>query len=220
MKFTPSRLTIGGITAACIMGLTAAVLPLSQVWVTEARNEGLEVEARLQSIRRILALLVDAETGQRGYVITGKGKFLEPCHAAMATLPGELAQLPGRYSSVTPAEIALLDELLHNARARLAGLSETVHLRRHQGFDAVASINSTGEGKDHTVAVRRAAEELTRIEGHERSELEKELQSKIRSAIAFSVGSTMLTLPAGRRNCGRERRFPRCPAAGDRRTGR
>jgi CHASE3 domain sensor protein len=38
-------------------------------------------------------------------------------------------------------------------------LSATVHLRRHEGLDAVASIISTGEGKDHTAAVRRAAED-------------------------------------------------------------
>jgi diguanylate cyclase (GGDEF)-like protein len=194
MKFTPSRVKIGGIAAACIMCLTAAVPPLSLAWVTEVRNEGLQVEARLLGIRRVLALLIDAETGQRGYVITGKEAFLQPYHAAMATLPGELAQLPARYTRATPQEQQLLDELLQNAEARLAGLTETVHLRRLKGFEAVEPIISTGEGRHHTDAVRHAVDELTRIEGQQHATLEEDLQSKIRSAILFSLVSTVLTL--------------------------
>ena len=68
-----------------IVGLSAAQ-PRSYGWITHT----LQVE---NQVRTVLSRLVDAETGQRGYLITGREDYLEPYNAAAAHLDGDLATL-------------------------------------------------------------------------------------------------------------------------------
>ncbi|MDR7333126.1 diguanylate cyclase [Roseateles asaccharophilus] len=193
MNLSFSRLKFGGIAVAVIMLLTAAVPPLSLVWVTEVRDASLRVEDRLQALRQVQELLIDAETGQRGYVITGIEEFLQPYHAAIATLPSALDQLPARFTDPSAREQELLRSLLSNARERLAGLTQNVQLRRTSGFAAVQTIISTAEGKHHSDAVRVAVAELSGLQEALRATLAEDLQSKIRSAILFSLVSTLIS---------------------------
>src|SRR5689334_20613630 len=104
MKYLKTRLKIVGLAAAAVMCVTAIVPPLGFMWVEAARDERGVVEEQLQSLRRIESLLVDAETGQRGYVITGKEAFLEPYLVAVGALPTEFAQLSRRYESESAQE--------------------------------------------------------------------------------------------------------------------
>ena len=46
----------------------------------------------IDTLQTLLATLIDAETGQRGYLITGTESFLEPYAAAQVALPGVLAK--------------------------------------------------------------------------------------------------------------------------------
>lgn len=193
MNLTSSRIRYGGIAVAVVMLLTAAVPPLSLVWVTEVRDAGLRVETRLQGLRRAEELLIDAETGQRGYVITGIEEFLQPYNAAISALPDVLDRLPARFPDASPRERELVQSLLTNARERLTGLHRTVQLRRTGGFEAVQPIISTAEGKHHSDAVRAAVAELSELQEQQRAALADDLQGKIRSAILFSIASTVLT---------------------------
>jgi diguanylate cyclase (GGDEF)-like protein len=194
MNLSSSRIKHGGIAVAVVLFLTAAVPPLSLVWVTEVHDTGLRVEARLQALRHAQELLVDAETGQRGYVITGKEEFLQPYHAAIAALPGVLDELPARFPKPSAHERELIASLLGNARERLTGLARNVALRRTAGFEAVQAIISTAEGKHHSDAVRAAVAELSGLQERQRAALADDLQGKIRSAILFSLASTTLTV--------------------------
>jgi methyl-accepting chemotaxis protein len=81
-----SRLKLGGALAAALIGVTAAVAPLSLGWVNEAREKRLQAEEQLASLQRVQGLLVDAEAGQRGYVITGQESFLYPYRVAASAL--------------------------------------------------------------------------------------------------------------------------------------
>jgi CHASE3 domain sensor protein len=193
MNLTSSRIKYGAIAVAVIMLLTAAVPPLSLAWVTSVRDADLRVEARLRALRQVQELLIDAETGQRGFVITGLEEFLQPYHAAIATLPAVLDQLPERFPDATPRERELIQSVLGNARQRLEGLSKNVQLRRTAGFEAVQPIISTAEGKHHSDAVRAAVTELAGLQEALHTALADDLQGKIRSAILFSLASTLLT---------------------------
>src|SRR6201996_7897299 len=42
---------------------------------------------------QLLSEMKDAETGQRGYVITGEQEYLEPYNSAIASVPGSLSEL-------------------------------------------------------------------------------------------------------------------------------
>jgi methyl-accepting chemotaxis protein len=95
----------------------------------------LEVEYRLS---RLLSSMQDAETGQRGFLLTGRATFLEPYNAALAALDGELDAI-GAATSDNPAQRASVAGLRKLYAERADVLRRTIDLYRSgNAKDAVA----------------------------------------------------------------------------------
>jgi PAS domain S-box-containing protein len=93
---------------------------------------------------RLLSTLKDAETGQRGFIITGIEDYLAPYYDARARLPEVLNQLRSAKGITIPA--ANLNAIQQLTRAKLSELKETIDLRRSRGFDAAAAAVLTDKG--------------------------------------------------------------------------
>jgi CHASE3 domain sensor protein len=125
---------------------TANFLIESERWVTHTHQVRLE-------FTDLLSLLKDAETGQRGYLLTGEESYLEPYKAALTAIKAKLdyvKKLTGdnpdqqrRLAAITP----LIDK-------KLAELKQTIDLRRVQGFDAALKVVLTNEGKTYMDQMR------------------------------------------------------------------
>jgi signal transduction histidine kinase/CheY-like chemotaxis protein len=93
-----------------------------------------------------LALAVrDAETGQRGYLLTGDDVYLTPYHAALGRvtfLQGELQRL----TADNVAEQERLHALAPILQSKLEELAQTLQLRRDAGLDAALRMVRTGHG--------------------------------------------------------------------------
>lgn len=117
-------------------------------------------ETRTQ-LHRVFSLMQDAETGQRGFVITGDDAFLEPYEAAQASLDSQLALLRGQMAddAVQAQEIAQLEALIARKRAIM---QDTIALRRTRGLAAAGSEVASRTGKsamdDIRVVVGRMVE--------------------------------------------------------------
>ena len=90
----------------------------SATWVSHS----LQVENR---ISRVLSLLQDAETGQRGYLLTRRSDFLQPYQAAAPKIPQALAELR-QMTADNPEQLALLERLDTVVRSRAAVLADIV----------------------------------------------------------------------------------------------
>ncbi len=109
----------------------------------------------LQQIEQTLSSVRDAETGQRGFVLTGNPEYLNAYNAAVTALPAELTTL-GASVADEPAlrtRVAALSNLIDE---KLAELKETVALRQNEGFQAALSVVETNRGK-------RAMEDIRKI---------------------------------------------------------
>ena len=102
-----------------------------------------EVRGRLDGL---LAAMVDVETGQRGYVITGAPRYLEPHESGVRRVGGELATLR-RLTADNPRQQARLDSLAPLVGARLASAREVIDLRRTRGFGPAAAVIATDRGR-------------------------------------------------------------------------
>jgi PAS domain S-box-containing protein len=101
-----------------------------------------DVIARLD---RLTSTLKDAETGQRGFIITGDESYLQPYDEAVESLPRETEKLNGMERvGITAAEVRALSDLI---RQKLAEMRSTLELRRSGGFDAAASVVRANAGK-------------------------------------------------------------------------
>ena len=135
---------LGGIIVllAVAIGLTAYFVQRQardQNWVTHT----LEVQMRLSKIG---SLLQDAETAQRGFLITENRRFETEFYAAAANVAPEIDRLASQVLD-NPSQVAALDELRKASVNRLAFLTQAVTLQSDgQTADATALIK-TGKGK-------------------------------------------------------------------------
>jgi signal transduction histidine kinase/CheY-like chemotaxis protein len=140
-----------------VLSLLAAVVAAAAVLVARQAEEQrwvrhtLEVQARLS---RIHSLLQDAETAQRGYLITAKPRFVAEFDATADATPRELDAL-GSSISDNSRQIESLGQLRLQAADRIAFLRQAVELQQRGGADEATALIKTGKGKelmDRTIA--------------------------------------------------------------------
>ncbi|MCD6566645.1 MAG: CHASE3 domain-containing protein, partial [Bacteroidales bacterium] len=100
----------------------------------------------LINIEQILGDLKDAETGQRGYIITGIEDYLQPYTASLGELSKDVSNLK-ELTSDNPRQQQRIVELESLIKAKLDYLSQTIQQRRDIGFDAARTIVVSDKGK-------------------------------------------------------------------------
>ena len=90
--------------------------------------------------------LQDAETSQRGYLLTGDERYLAPLHRGLAALRADTARLR-ELTRDNPAQQRRLDALAQLVRARVAALDTGIARRRTLGADAAAALVRQGYGQ-------------------------------------------------------------------------
>jgi diguanylate cyclase (GGDEF)-like protein len=194
MAYRKVSLKLAATAASVIMILTASVAPLSLFWINDTRSERNVVQQQIESLRIVQELLVDAETGQRGYVITGNEVFLRPYYVSLTSLPFELKKLKAAYVGDLADQVKKSDDLIGYAHLKLNDLAKTIKLRHEQGYAAVEPVISSGRGKDLMDNIRDSTGELIFGEQQELAVLDRELTKKGIAAVGFSLASTLLTM--------------------------
>lgn len=130
--------------------LMLAVVVGAAVWFAEQRGAAnaaiqrtLEAEIRLS---RILSLLQDAETGQRGYLLTGDESYLGPYNAAAGDVSGEIDRLLWLFGG-SGAQLTRIVTLQKLAREKLAELGETIEKRRAGDIRGALQMVASGSGR-------------------------------------------------------------------------
>lgn len=117
----------------------------------------------LGAVNQVLSTLKDAETGQRGYIITGKDEFLDPYRQALQKTKSNVEQLR-TLTEDNPAQQRRLEMLREFLQPKLAELTETIELRRRAGFDAAAKQVTEGRGKKDMDKIRAVVQEMASAE--------------------------------------------------------
>jgi PAS domain S-box-containing protein len=117
----------------------------------------------LRASQLLLATMEAAEAGQRGYLLTGDKRDLQPYESALSnqgTATQNLRQLTADNSR-QQARIAKLDRLV---QTRFSGLSSTILLYRTQGQGAALAAIATNEGRRVMDAIRDLVGDLEQEE--------------------------------------------------------
>src|SRR5579863_7229486 len=102
---------------------------------------------------RVLFDLIDAETGQRGYLLTGENLYLAPYNKALRALPGDLAALKTLLET-SPGGPQKFNELNLLVNKKLLELSQSIEIRRTQGPAPALAIVLSDRGKHTMDAIR------------------------------------------------------------------
>lgn len=116
---------------------------------TQARNQ----------VNKLLQLVLDAETGSRGFLLTGDPRYLEPYNAAVAAIGQNLDDLRKTYP-VDAAESSTLAQLTRNVQRKLAEMDMSVRMRKQGNEDAWKFVLLTDIGKEQMDAIRDQATRL------------------------------------------------------------
>ncbi len=109
------------------------------------------------ALEQTLSSLRDAETGQRGYLLTGRQAYLEPYAEAVASVNQRLATLRAS-SEPDPSAQQRLAELEQSARAKMEELARTIALRDSGQPDAALQVVLTDAGKLSMDRIRQLTE--------------------------------------------------------------
>ena len=146
----------------------------------------------LEHISEMIGLLKDAETGQRGYIITGNDSFLEPYRNAVDTMPKVVEKLRS-LTSDNPSQQKRLDEAAPLIKAKLAELQQTIDLRRKGDLAQTTRIVVEGTGKKFMDDLRAVA---ARMEHEERDLLDKRAEE-----VDLAAGGAQKTIIYGTLLC-------------------
>jgi signal transduction histidine kinase/DNA-binding response OmpR family regulator/CHASE3 domain sensor protein len=139
----------------------------------------------------LLSTTQDAETGQRGYLLTGDDRYLEPYQRAVTDVATRTEAL-GSLTTDNPVQQANQAQLKRHLDAKLAELAETVTLRRARGADAALAVVTTDRGKAEMDAIRQQINVMRAEENRLRDIRLAEMDVAHRTATVSSVLSAVL----------------------------
>ena len=161
-----SRSLVAVATGISVLVLIAAGVAayLSVRTLSDASDQLVRSKDISIALEQALSSLRDAETGQRGYLLTGRPAYLAPYAAAVATVNQQLDTI--RSLSVSDADARTrFEEIEQLARAKMEELARTISLREAGQSEAALQVVLTDEGKRTMDRLRQLTEEMQAREG-------------------------------------------------------
>src|SRR5205823_5180101 len=134
---------------------------------------------------KLLSTIVEAETGQRGYIITGDEEYLQPYTKATSSINQHIERLKALIAD-EPEQQRRLASLEQKMAERLQLMSETIELRRTKGFGSAEEVIATGRGLRMMDDIRKIISEMS-------NEEDRTLERRTEDANA-SARNTVITL--------------------------
>ncbi len=149
-----ARIVLVAVALAVIVALVFALLVLS-IRSQRAAGRAAERSATVAAeANRLERLLLDLETGQRAYAITGQDRFLEPWRQALGAYPPAVRQL--RASVVDPDQQDRVDRIGAAIDSYVRDWSKAVVAAARRSLPEARALIATGEGMRRVDALRRS----------------------------------------------------------------
>jgi len=153
-KITSTFVAVGSLLAlsiaiAYIVGLRALQL-----------NRDLARESNVMRVlERFVPVLKDTETGQRGYLLTGDERYLQPYNAGQTNVNSAAKELQrlGASGDLPVNQVQRLSDLMVR---KLAELAETIKVRRERDPQAALEVVRTGRGRELMEEIRTVVGEM------------------------------------------------------------
>jgi signal transduction histidine kinase len=149
---------------ACAAALTMLFISESSHWQSVDTLDELGAMATARAgVQGLQQSILDAETGQRGYLLTGRIEHLDPYQKALADIDTAFGVLDRHYAG-HPEPAAVLDKLHTLTAAKLSQLALAIGTRAAAGSVAPGEIAPSDIGREQMTAIRRLASELLALE--------------------------------------------------------
>lgn len=171
----------------------ASLIFINEVSFRESTQAAASIEEAQQTrgtLNKLLQLVLDAETGQRGYLLTGEARYLEPYSKAIVEINQNLDILRELFTPYRE-NLAEFASMSRHISSKLAEMELSVRMRKSDNEEAWKFVLTTDVGQEHMEAIRVQSAKLAQ------SSIRKmELaQSQIRSTLQLSrIGVALMAL--------------------------
>ena len=171
---------------AVIVGAVFAILLVAIQDLRSSGRQATQSRTVLAAADNLEKLVIDLETGVRGFVITGQERFLQPWIAARAAFPEQSRNL-----------VSSVDNPVQARRARRIALSGESYIRDYsvplvravrRDEPSASSIATTAEGKRRIDALRAQFDPFTATERAQITARQESADSDASRAIAIGIG--------------------------------
>ena len=190
------RVGLASLVLVLIVAAAFGVLLLAIEDMRASAREVLHSRAELTAAGQLEKLVIDLETGERGFIITGRERFLGPWHAALRRYPREARR-----------QVELTDDRAQEARARGIASAIRSYVRDYsiplveaarRGDAAARSVATTVAGKRRVDAIRARFDSFLDAERRLATDRQRQADANARRAIAAAtvglVGSILLMI--------------------------
>jgi PAS domain S-box-containing protein len=179
--------------AMAVLGATGWTV--YQNW-SEARVEA-EItrsnRAYLRTINNVLAEIDDAESGQRGYLLTGREHYLQPYEKALNPLRKDLNALQ-KMGRSRPQDQETIEHLVSVVHTKISELAATIALRQNKGVDAAMAEILTDKGNASMDEIRRICQAAADKQRTDVAAESSQAERHQLAAIRLSAGGGVLLL--------------------------
>jgi PAS domain S-box-containing protein len=176
---TAAWLVVAALLVALVTGLS--FWSLQQAGQTEqARaHTGLVIS----NANELLSQLRDAETGQRGYLLTGDEAYLAPYLAVAGTIPGNLTEL--QQMTAEGAALQHLQLMTPLVEGKLSNMARMIELRRSKDLPGALKVFIAGDSKRLMDGIRVEMAAFVGLE--EQALAQREADFRVRMGYLFAV---------------------------------
>jgi signal transduction histidine kinase len=185
------------IVLACAAGITMVTISEASYWQSEATLSDLRDmnEARAQ-IEELTRSVVDAEAGQRGYLLTRRDEYLEPYHQALGRIGVSFHSLEAHFGP-QPEPSEMVQRLRALTDTKLSELALTMRLLDEGRPQTSNAILLTDIGKEKMDAIRAVSAELLEYQSRKAAASNESLKRTLllgRTGVALLSALSLLAL--------------------------
>jgi PAS domain S-box-containing protein len=173
-----NKIRAGFLLALVVLGVMAVISYRSIRELVQNANTVSQTNAVLAELEATFSALKDAESGARGYVLTGDRAFLSHYDQALADARDHVSRLRRMFAD-NPQQRQRLEAILPKLEDRLDISRNAIVARQVQGFEAARDMVASGVGLQKMEEIRTA---LSEIEQHERTALARQVEESRQSA--------------------------------------
>ena len=160
----------------------------SDAWVDRTREV-------ISTNQQLLSDVRNAQSAERGYIITGDEEYLEPYRSALASIPLSAEKLL-RLTADNPQQQTRIKSLQGLIDERVAILNDALQQRRESGFDAARTVVMAGRGRAAMKQIQDASQQIEAEEYQLLQERTNNRQAHLRDGFIATLGAALIALIA------------------------
>jgi diguanylate cyclase (GGDEF)-like protein/PAS domain S-box-containing protein len=187
------RIFAGSLFGLIALASEGALLHQSALDFRRTRAQVRNCRDTLEALQAFLATAEEAETGQRGYLLTGDETYLEPYKLAASEIDARLQRIQALTADDPSQQPAVL-ELRQHMRRKAEELRRTVQLRRDQGIEAARTVLLSGVGKEEMDQIRRRVAAMQQYQNQRADAYSQKYEASAATRERFFAGTIILQM--------------------------